>query len=183
MSYNFNPFKQKIKDVTEWLQMEFKGIRTGRATPTLLDGVEVLSYGARMAINQVGTISVEDAKTLRVVPWDASQVKEIEKAITIANLGLSVVTDDKGLRVIFPDLTAERRDSIIKIARQRLEDAKISLRQERDKVWHDIQEKERAKEIAEDDKFRFKDEMEKLVIEAQKKFEEMTNKKEAEIKS
>ncbi|MDP2705358.1 MAG: ribosome recycling factor [Patescibacteria group bacterium] len=181
MPYNFSPFKLKVAEVNDWLIKEFASVRTGRATPSLLDGIEVLSYGSKASIREVASIAVEDAKTLRVVPWDASQVKEVEKAVTLADLGLSVAVDDKGLRVIFPDLTAERRQSLIKIARQKLEEAKISMRKERDRVWNDIQTKEKAGTLTEDEKFRFKDEMQKIVDDAQKKFDEMATRKETEI--
>lgn len=181
--YNFTPFKQKTSEILQWLQSEFKNIRTGRASPTLLDSVSVLSYGAKLSLQQVATIAVEDAKTLRIVPWDSSQIKEIEKAVTLADLGLSVAVDDKGLRIVFPDLTAERREALVKTSREKHEEAKISLRKERDKVWSDIQTKEREGGMSEDEKFRFKDEMEKIVTDTQKKFEELTERKEVEIKS
>lgn len=181
MPYNFSPFKQKTAEVVSWLTQEFASVRTGRASPSLLDGIEVLSYGSKVSIREVASIAVEDAKTLRVVPWDASQVKEVEKAVTVADLGLSVAVDDKGLRVIFPDLTAERRQSLVKIARQKLEEAKISLRQERDKVWNDIQAKEKTGTLTEDEKFRFKDEMQKIVDDTQKKLDDMAVRKESEI--
>ncbi|MEK7180399.1 MAG: ribosome recycling factor [Patescibacteria group bacterium] len=183
MAYNFSSFKQNIAEISSWLSKEFAAVRTGRATPTLLDGVEVFAYGVKSALNQVASIASEGPKTLRVAPWDATQIKEIEKAINVANLGVSVVVDDKGLRVIFPDLTAERRQSLIKIARQKLEEAKISLRVERDKIWHDIQTKEKEGTLTEDEKFRFKEEMQKLVDEAQRKFDESASRKEAEIES
>ncbi len=183
MAYNFSPFKQNIAEIALWLSKEFASIRTGRAAPALLDGVEILAYGARTPLNQVASVASEDPKTLRIVPWDSSQIKEIEKSINLANLGVSVVSDDKGLRVIFPDLTAERRQSLIKIARQKLEEAKISLRIERDKVWHDIQSKEKEGIVTEDEKFRFKEEMQKLVDDAQNKFDENASRKETEIGS
>ena len=90
MAYDFKPFEKQITEITERLGRELSGIRTGRATPLILDGVQVESYGTRVNLNQVANISVEDARTLRVAPWDASQAKEIEKAITLANLGVSV---------------------------------------------------------------------------------------------
>src|SRR3989344_7573292 len=98
MAYNFQPLKAAIATVEDWLKKEFQGIRTGRASPSLLDGVQVEAYGSRMPINQVGGISVEDARTLRISPWDMSQVKSIEKAIVDANLGVGVGSDDKGVR-------------------------------------------------------------------------------------
>ena len=87
---DFKKFKEDIFAVEEWLKKEYSSLRTGRATPLILDNVAVDSYGQKMKINQVASVTVEDARTLRVVPWDKSQVQEVEKAITEANLGLSV---------------------------------------------------------------------------------------------
>ncbi len=182
MAYNFGDLKQNVEVVKEWLGKEYLGIRTGRATPVLLDGILVESYGSKLPINQIATIGVEDARTLRISPWDASQVKEIEKAIVSANLGISVATDDLGSRVSFPELTAERRGVLIKLLKDKLEDARISLRSERDKVWGDIQKQERDGEISEDEKFNYKEEMQKIIDEAGKKLEALAAKKEEEIK-
>ena len=118
MAYDFKPFEKKIAEVVDHAQKELAGVRTGRAAPAILDTVQVESYGSRVAINTIASVSVEDARTLRVAPWDASLGKEIEKAITQANLGLSVGADEKGVRVFFPELTAERRVSLLKIAKE-----------------------------------------------------------------
>lgn len=181
MAYDFKPFDARIKEISEHTTKELSGIRTGRAAPTILDGVQVESYGTRMPINQVANISIEDARTLRIVPWDASQAKEIEKAITNANLGISVGADEKGVRVFFPELTSERRASLVKLAKERVEESKTSLRVARDEVWSDIQKKERDGEMPEDDKFRYKDEMQKKVDAANKAFDEGLLRKEKEI--
>lgn len=183
MTYNFSDLKQNVEGVQEWLSKEYLGIRTGRATPALLDGILVESYGSRLPINQIATVGVEDARTLRISPWDASQVKEIEKAIVDANLGISVSTDDLGSRVSFPELTAERRSVLVKLLKDKLEDARISLRSERDKVWGDIQKQQQDGEISEDEKFNYKEEMQKIIDEAGKKLDELATKKETEIQS
>ena len=109
MAYDFKPFEKRIKEISERLVRELGSVRTGRAAPAILDGIQVESYGTRVPITQVANISVEDARTLRISPWDTAQAKEIEKAITLANLGLSVGSDEKGVRVFFPELTSERR--------------------------------------------------------------------------
>lgn len=181
MAYDFKGLDKKIKEIDERLGREFGGIRTGRAAPAVLDTVQVESYGTRMSLNQVASVTTEDARTLRVAPYDASQAKEIEKAITMANLGLSVGADERGVRVSFPELTAERRVSLIKLAKERLEEARTSLRAARDDVWSDIQKKEKAGDMPEDDKFRAKDEMQKRVDAANKKFDDALVRKEKEI--
>lgn len=181
MAYSFSQFSQKTVDIANWLQNEFSTIRTGRATPNILDGVSVEAYGSRMSIREVASVSTEDAKTLRIVPWDMSQVKNIEKGIQDAELGLSVSTDEKGLRISFPDLTSERRLSLVKLLKQKHEEARISLRMERERTKGDIDSKEKAGEMGEDDKFRAVAELQKLVDEANKKLDEMAQKKETDI--
>jgi ribosome recycling factor len=181
MVYNFSQFKQKSAEVSEWLTREFSGIRTGRASPAILDGVLVESYGSQMPINQVATISAEDARMIRISPWDSSQTKAVEKAIIASGLGLSCTIDGTGLRVVFPELTADRRVALLKIAKQKLEDAKTTLRSERERVVKDIDAQEKSGDISKDDKFRLKTELQKMVDEAGRKLEEVFEKKEKEI--
>jgi len=181
MAYDFKPFDAKIKQIGEHLTQELAGVRTGRAAIAILDGIQVESYGTRMPINQVANISIEDARTLRIAPWDAAQTKEIEKAIVAANLGISVGADEKGVRVFFPELTSERRVTLVKLAKERIEESKTSVRVARDEVWSDIQKKERDGEMPEDDKFRNKDEMQKKVDAANASFDEALARKEKEI--
>ena len=181
MSYDFSHLKQKAKDIGEHLKNKLAGIRTGRATPALLDSVMVDSYGSKAPINQVAGINMEDARTLRITPYDANQITEVEKAITNSNLGVSVSVDERGLRIFFPELTQEVRENLIKLAKEKLENAKISLRAERDHTWEDIQKKEKDKEFSEDDKFRFKEEMQKIIDEETRNLEVLAEKKESEI--
>ena len=179
--YDFLKFKQKIKENEEWLKKEFAGVRTGRANPSLLDGILVESYGSKVPINQVGNISVEDSRNIRISPWDMSVAKEIERAIGSVNLGVAVALDDKGVRVSFPELTAERRGQIVKIAKEKLEQAKVSIRIQRDAVIKDIQAKEKEGGLGKDDVLRFKNELQKNVDGANKALEELFAKKEKEI--
>lgn len=181
MAYDFKPFDTRIKEIGEHLAKELGGVRTGRAAIAVLDGVQVEAYGSRMPLNQVANISIEDARTLRIAPWDASQIKEIEKALQQANLGLALAVDEKGVRVSFPELTSERRVQLVKLAKEKMEASKTALRQARDEVWSDIQQKERDSEISEDDKFRHKDEMQKKVDAANVAFDEALARKEKEI--
>jgi len=182
MAYNFIPFKQETKNTEEWLKKEFATIRTGRATPAILDGVWVEVYGEGVPINQAAGISVEDARCLRITPWDISQIKSIEKGIINSDLGLSVTVDDKGLRVIFPELTSDRRIALIKIAKQKLEDARIALRGEREKIIKDIENKEKSGSMSEDEKFRLKAELQKMLDDSNRFLDEAFSKKEKEIK-
>ncbi|MCX6702128.1 MAG: ribosome recycling factor [Candidatus Zambryskibacteria bacterium] len=181
MPYNFIPLRQNVKGIEEWLRKEFATIRTGRATPAILDGVKVEAYGSDMTITQLANISMEDARMIRITPWDMSQVKAIEKGIVTSDLGLSVAVDDKGIRVIFPELTSDRRTSLIKIARQKLEDARVTLRTERERIMKDIEKQEKEGIISEDDKFRLKTELQKMLDDTNRVLDGMLVKKEKEI--
>ncbi|MBI1999320.1 MAG: ribosome recycling factor [Parcubacteria group bacterium] len=181
MPYNFSSLDGKLEKVKEWFTRELSTVRTGRAAIAVLDSVRVESYGAAMPVTHVAGITTEDARTIRVTPWDKNQIKVIEKAILEANLGLSVVVDDRGIRIIFPELTAERREALKKVVKNKLEEARIALRKVRDEVWHDIQEQERQKKLSEDEKFRLKEDMEKRIKGAQAVLEEAAERKEKEI--
>ncbi len=179
--YDFSQLKNKIEETKDWLKQEYQGIRTGRAAPALLDNIQVESYGTMMPLNQVANVGVEDARTLRVAPYDASQVKDIEKAVTEANLGVGISADSAGVRVTFPELTAERRDTLIKLAKDKLEEGRVSLRGARDDAWSEIQKKEQDGEMSEDEKFTNKEEMEKIIKEANDELDALLEKKEKEI--
>lgn len=183
MSYDFKPFEKRIAEIAERLQKELSGIRTGRAALAILDDVKVESYGSLMPVNQVATISVEDARVLRVSPYDMSQIKEIEKAITDANLGISTGSDERGVRVFFPELTGERRTQLLKLAKEKVEEIRTELRRAREEVWSDIQEQQKEGVMSEDEKFRGKDEMQKRVDAANALFEAALERKEKEIQN
>lgn len=175
-------YEQSLKDVVLWLQKELATIRTGQATPVLLDSVKVESYGTYMPLQQVGSIGVEDARTLRISVWDASQVAAIERAIRDADLGVSVSSDSAGVRVIFPDLTTERRMQLVKLAKTKLEDARVSVRAVRDEVMKGIETALKANEITEDDKHTLREKVQKSVDLTNRTLEAHFEKKEQEIK-
>jgi len=181
--FNFSPLKEKIKEIEEWLAKELSQVRTGRAVPTLLDAIKVESYGATVPINHIGSVTIEDSRTLRVSLWDATQGKAIEKAITAANLGVSVTSDDRGIRVFFPELTSERRVILAKLVKEKLENARVSLRKERDHAWEEIQKKETEGGMGEDDKFRLKSDMQKMIDEGGKRLDAVALRKQKEIES
>jgi ribosome recycling factor len=183
MAYDFKPFEKRIAEITDRLGKELSGVRTGRAALAILDDVKVESYGTMMPINQVANISVEDARVLRVAPYDMSQVKEIEKAISDADLGISTGSDEKGVRVFFPDLTGERRVQLAKLAKEKVEEIRTELRRAREEVWSEIQEQQKDGVLSEDEKFRAKDEMQKRVDAANAAFEAALERKEKEISS
>lgn len=181
MAYNFTNFKQGAEGAEEWLKKEYAGLRTGRATAAILDSVLVDSYGSKMPINQLANINLEGPQSIRIVPWDSAVSKSIESAIQQSNLGLSVSIDDKGLRVNFPSLTSERRTELAKVAKQKLEEARIRVRTEREKVHSDVDKQEKDGGMGKDDAFRAKQELQKLVDETNKKLGDLYDKKEKEI--
>lgn len=181
MAYDFKPFDTKLKDATEWLLREYSTIRTGRATPALLDMIEIEAYGSRMRLEQVGSVGVEDARTLRISLWDKGQIKSVEKAIVDANLGLSVMSDDKGIRVIFPELTSDRRAQLLKLAKSKLEEARVAVRKSRDEAMKDLDAREKEGDMGEDEKFKLKEDIQKRVDGANRALDEALSSKEAEI--
>jgi ribosome recycling factor len=183
MAYDFNPFKKNLASALEWLKKELTQIRTGQASPVILDGVRVEVYGTPMALKEVASIIIEGARTLLLTPWDKAQVKEIEKAVNLANLGMSVSVDGEGVRVNFPELTSDKRKDYAKMAKDKLEDAKKHVRGHRDQIVKDLQAKEKASGFGKDEVFRLKNETQKIVDETNKKLEDMYAKKEKEILS
>lgn len=176
-----NDFQTRLQAVIDWLTSEYTGIRTGQATPALLDSVKVESYGTQMPIVQLASVSIEDARTLRISPWDASMVKSIETAIRDADLGISVVTDSSGLRAIFPELTGDRRAQLLKLAKSKLEDARVSVRSLRDETMKELEASQKNGELSEDDKFSKKEDTQKKVDTANNTLEALYSKKESEI--
>ena len=153
----------KLKEVEEWLHNEYSGIRTGQASPALLDSIKVESYGSFVKLNQVGTVGVEDARTLRIGVWDKQAISAIERAIREADFGVSTVTDSDGVRVIFPELTSERRVQLLKLAKAKLEDARISVRGVRDEFMKQIDKEQKDGDISEDEKYSRKEKVQNLV--------------------
>ncbi len=181
MAYNFQPFKSASEATVAWMQKEYASLRTGMTTPTILDSVQVDVYGSKMPINQVASVLGEGPRSLRITPWDKTVTKSIDSAIREANLGLSVSVDDQGLRISFPELTSDSRALLLKTAKQKLEEARIRVRTEREKIHVDLDKQEKDGKVSKDDAFRGKTELQKLVEEANRKLEELLVKKEKEI--
>jgi ribosome recycling factor len=179
--YDFSSLTTALADIQEHFTKELAGIRTGQAAPAILDTIQVDAYGTLMPLKQVGSITIEDARTLRVSAWDAGQVKAIEHALQSADLGVSISTDEKGVRVSFPELTSERRDQLTKLTKSKLEDARAAVRRARDETWQDIQKLEKDKELSEDEKFSAKEKMETQIQNANKALEEGAKRKETEL--
>ncbi len=181
MAYDFSALKKNIKETEEWLLRELSGVRTGRAAPALLDGVKVEAYGARTPLAQLASVSIEDARTLRVIPWDSALLKAIEKGITEADLGVGVATDDQGLRISFPELTSERRTQLLKIAGDKTEQAKVTLRLHRTDALHALDALSKDGGTGKDEIARLRNEVQKLIDAGTDTLGEALKKKEAEI--
>ena len=183
MNYDFKTVDGKFAAAREWLGKEYRGLRTGRAAPAILDGISVSAYGSMTPLKGVANVSVEDARTLRVTSYDAGLIKDIERAITAANLGVGTTSDGASIRVTFPELTADRREQLVKLAKGKLEEARTTVRIARDEAWKDIQEKERKGELTEDDKYNLKEELQKRVDKGNEELEKAFESKEREMTS
>lgn len=181
MAYDFSGVKMHIKETEEWLARELSSVRTGRATPSILDGVRPEAYGTRSSLRDLGSVSVEDARTLRVIPWDKSVLKAIEKGIIEADLGVGVSTDDQGLRVTFPELSSERRTQLLKLAGDKTEQAKVTLRSHRTDAIKALDAAEKDGGMGEDEVARLKAELQKFIDAGNEALTANLKKKEAEI--
>ncbi|OGH85599.1 MAG: ribosome recycling factor [Candidatus Magasanikbacteria bacterium RIFOXYC12_FULL_33_11] len=165
----------------DFLKQDISSLRTGRATPALVEDIIVEAYGGKQPLKAVASISVADAKTINVDPWDKGLSQAVESAIRNSDLGINPVNDGKLIRLPLPDLNAERRQELIKVLHKKLENARITLRKIREDVRTEIDKLEKAKEISEDEKFNEQDELEKLVKEYNDKVREIGEEKEKEI--
>lgn len=175
MQYNTQNFKNNLKKIEEWLSKEYGAVHTGRATPMILDSVMVESYGSRMPIKNIASVTVEDPKTLRIAPWDKSQIRLIESAINESNLGLSIISDSDGVRAIFPMLTTENRAKLVKVLKEKLEDSRISVRKERQSEIDSLDG------LTEDEIKRAKEDIQKCVDETNNNLESIFDKKEKDL--
>ncbi len=163
MSTYLDSAKPKFKQALDFFEKEASTLRTGRANPNMLDGIQVEAYGSTMPLNGVGNISISDGRSIVIAPWDKTVLKEIEKAIVTADLGVGVVNEGDKIRLTVPALTEENRKELVKKLNVKMEDARIVVRQLRDDIKQEIEKAFEDKEIAEDDKFRFVKELDDAV--------------------
>ncbi|MFZ1720140.1 MAG: ribosome recycling factor [Candidatus Moraniibacteriota bacterium] len=156
-------------------------LRTGRANPALVEGLLVDYYGAKTPLKQIATISTPEARQILIQPWDRGAIVFVETAIRESDLGLNPANDGTAIRVVLPALTEDRRRDLVKALNQRAEDARISVRNTREEIWRQIQEWEKDGSIGEDDKFRGKEDLQKVVDEYNARLESLREKKEKEI--
>jgi len=173
--------REKMAKSVEALENELKKIRTGRASLNVLDGVRVDYYGTQTPLNQMASLSVPESRMIMIQPWDATVIKEIEKAILKANLGLTPSNDGKLIRISIPPLTEERRKEIVKTVHKICEERKIAVRNARRDSNEMLKELKKDGDISEDDCFKSQDQVQKITDEHIKLIDDVYKEKEKEI--
>jgi ribosome recycling factor len=177
--------KKRISDrmstTIETLKKEFSSIRTGRASLSLLDGIQIDYYSVPTPLNQVATLGVPESRLITIQPWDPKEIGEIEKAILKSDLGLTPVNDGKIIRLGIPPLTEERRKQLVKMAKKIAEEARVTIRNIRREGNEDVKRMEKEKHLSEDDTRKTQEEIQKLTDNNIKKIDEILSHKEAEI--
>ncbi|MDP2668332.1 MAG: ribosome recycling factor [bacterium] len=178
---DFAKEEKDMKNILAFFAEDIKQVRTGRASSSLVENIQVESYGAMTALSHVAAISTPDARSIVVKPWDKSILPCIEAAIKKENLGLGMIAESGQVRLTIPPLTEDRRKEFVKLIGKKMEEAKKSIRKQRDDIKKTILDEERAKIISEDQKFSQNEKMEKMTEEFNKKIEESAEKKEKEL--
>jgi ribosome recycling factor len=176
------PIRPKMEQAIDYFKNELKSIRTGRATPSLVEKIEIDYYGSRTPLIQVAAITIPDPRTILIQPWEKSILSEIEKAIATSDLGVSPVNDGNSIRVKIPSLTEESREQLVKIACEQEEKVKVSLRSIRHEVLDMIKKEQKKGKISEDDLYYAKDELDKMVVAFDKEAADLRHNKEEEIR-
>jgi len=181
LKQTFASAEDLMKKTIDKMHTDFSSIRTGRASPALLENVKVESYGSMMPIKQLANVGVPDPRTIEIRPWDISQISNIEKAIQKSQLGLTPVNDGKVVRLSVPTLTEERRKELTKVVHKMSEDFRISIRNERRQLMENVKKLEKDKKITEDELKKAEEGLQKITEIYIKKVEEVLAVKEKEI--
>lgn len=181
MAKNLKAFEEKMQKTISVLESEMKTVRAGRANPAILDKVAVEYYGAMSPLTQIANVSVPDARTIMVQPWDASILGEIEKAILKSDIGITPNNDGKSIRLNFPPLTEERRKELVKGIHKKGEDAKVAIRSIRRDAMEDAKVQKKNGEITEDDVKDLEKDIQKLTDNYVKDIDTVIAAKEKEI--
>lgn len=176
-----NEKKADFQKAVNHLKEELAALRTGRAHPALVEKVMVDAYGAATPLKGVASVTIPDAKTLAIEPWDANLVKSVEKALLDAQLGMNPTVQGKIIRLVMPPMTEERRKELVKVVKEKAEEARKAVRAVREKVRERVGEMEKSKQITEDDRFKAQDELDKMTKEFNEKIEQVVAEKEKEI--
>jgi ribosome recycling factor len=170
----------ELENTVQFLKGELMKIKTSRATPAMVEDIEINCYNQKFLLKQLASINVPQPRLITIQPWDKAILQDIERGIRNKS-GFSPVVDGELIRINIPTLSEEQRKEYCKIIADKTEEARISIRLNREKVWKEIQEMERKGEIREDDKFRAKDELQELVDNYNQKIDEMKKNKEQEV--
>lgn len=181
MSSHVETHKADFQAVIEHYQKELQTLRTGRASVALVEGIMVPAYGSSMALKELASITTPDARTVQIEPWDKSVVKDLEKALVDAALGMQPNVAGTVIRMIMPPMTEDGRKNLVKVLHQKEEHAKIGVRNVREKIKSLINDEEKAKTMSEDEEKRELEQLEKAVGEWNAKVAQMTKDKEEEI--
>ncbi len=176
-----NEARTHMEKAVEAMRREFTSVRTGKATPALLDTVRVDAYGSKMPINQVGTVSAPEPRLLVVQPWDKGLLKAIETGITNADLGLNPSNDGNIIRVPIPQLTEERRKDMVKLLHKLAEEGRVAIRHARQEANKELKKKQGDHDISEDDAHRQMEQVQKLTDEYIAKIDQLLKSKEQEV--
>ena len=181
MSSEYMAFEDKMQKALNFLESQFASVRAGRANAAVLDQVSISYYGTMTPIQQVGSISSPDPRTLLIQPWDAGVLRDIEKAIQTSDLGINPQNDGKVIRLSFPQLTEERRKDLVKQIKKYGEDCKVSVRNVRRDAMEFYKKQQKASEITEDDLKNTERDLQKITDNFVKEIDELTVKKEKEL--
>ena len=176
-----NQYEEKMKKSLANLEEEYGAIRAGRANPRILDRIQVDYYGTPTSLQGVANISVPEALMIQIQPWDAGLIKDIEKAILASDLGLTPANDGKVIRLVFPELTEERRKELVKDVKKKGEEAKVAIRNIRRDANDAVKKEAKANEISEDDQKQLEDKIQKLTDEYVKKIDQAIDAKSTEV--
>ena len=181
MAVDFKDFERRMGKALEHLEEEFGAVRAGRANPKVLDRITVEYYGSETPLNGVATISSPDARTLVISPWDTKLLKDIQKAIQISDLGINPQNDGRVIRLVFPQLTEERRKELVKQIKKYAEEAKVAMRNIRRDGMDYVKKLKKNSEITEDDQKKAEKDLQDMLDKMIKKVDEATAVKEKEL--
>ena len=173
--------KPELEKTITYLEGEVMKIRTGHASPSLVENVVVDCFGEKFPLKQLAAISSPEPKQIVIQPWDKSYIEGIEKALSDSTLGVSPIVDKDTIRISLPPLSDEYRKNLIRLLSEKQEEVRQTIRRWREKAWNEIQTEAKEGNIREDDKFRAKDDLQKIVDEYNKKVEEIGERKKKEI--
>ena len=175
-----NNLKSELEKILNKLKEELGSIRTGRANPFLVENIQIECYGSKMILKQLAAIHVPEPRTLIINPWDKNLIKAIENQLSTRS-DFSLTVDGETIRINLPPLTEEKRRDLVKLIKEKAEEARIAIRRHREEAWNKIQERFKEGKLREDDKFKGKDELQEVIDDYNERVEKMVKSKEEEI--